>query len=1154
MMSSSEPEGLGMTTHNPLYQEKKKDGDGGKTKDVDDEDTRKPHDILLDYLVNLNAKPPPGYESGADFEEYLEKVGLNDLAKERKKEDEVDRYSICVYDEGFGGNGGFPKEYWKMRGRGKTPDTTAFYHYNEKVRRFFDLGGYRAFPEVITIQLEIREVFAVDLVRGTYRVSFVVTTRWYDRFFDREEFLDEEEMYAQSKPYITFEHVDEGDSPMGVPLDAAALTTEVKHSSKVQHKPADPPGVLYHSQRIQASFRVQNHLQKFPFDVQHLPLVIRLWGSSVKGNKDFGRVMLPLTMNMALAHNHLEWYPYQATSYVNKGRLDRQELAMCITLRRIPTFFIWNVYVILFLMPAISFFAFAMPPGLSDEGGPADFVQCYEGRCQITLTLMLTSVAYKFYLGEMLPKAPYLSRMDAYINVSFLTILTIFTANSIVLVIQFYQDADDTWANLDGRTSIAQTSVAASVDKIFAWLIFTVFSLINILQLYLANKDCGALEHDSRLRSASDDDKEDLGLKDKKKKLIEDFKRNIRSKKRLTSSEMQLIKHVKDVADRKSAFKKKINAEHAKDVASQEGKMNAPKESQKHTNAIFPTHTVHLRRAKYIELQLELERDGKKYLALTPKKKAPSQERTSTMEPQQQLETLCDSAGIPPQKVSSLCRQFASQSIDRDDLERIFNDGKGADAVSDMLKEIEVPLDARVKLLAVLSKPKSLEAAPFTDGLCAMQGSSSYLMIALELAGKLIKTDDLVARLKLELVTRMQQPNKEWDLNDSANMLLASALFSSPMLKSKYVYSQRTFNSKDDADTIEQVKKNVTKSVKKWTIPSQVWLGYLDKSNDWSVKDSTGALAVDIGTGKMAFGYAEKVQQPPAPDRIRAIDLSSHQADEDVVMKFFKDLVAMAQYLDVGFEANDYPRRGTPDEIEAWKQRHSESDADRLVKLCQPIADQLIAVRTYLSEQAGVELTGKEPIFFFGTAKLRLWVKEHELVHGGRCTELIHGLGNFIGELLNAKLKTGHVVKFEVVDQTYEAECELRAFELALKHGELEETDAANRETIVDLLEADKVGNIAWGNGSMQGHPDAKTYVCAEMGMNVAKEQIKAVADIKKNAKGKAIFSFDDAPAAEAAIEKARRTLVDKMAELAPRLPVPNVQSINDAPGFAEDI
>ena len=68
---------------------------------------------------------------------------------------------------------------------------------------------------MVTVQLEVREVFAVDLVRGTFRVAFVVTTRWYDRFFDRDEFFNEEEMYAQSKPYITFDHVDEGDGPNG---------------------------------------------------------------------------------------------------------------------------------------------------------------------------------------------------------------------------------------------------------------------------------------------------------------------------------------------------------------------------------------------------------------------------------------------------------------------------------------------------------------------------------------------------------------------------------------------------------------------------------------------------------------------------------------------------------------------------------------------------------------------------------------------------------------------------------------------------------------------------------------------------------------------------------------------------------------------------
>ena len=98
----------------------------------------------------------------------------------------------------------------------------------------------------------------------------------------------------------------------------------------------------------------------------------------------------------ALAHNHLEWNPYQATSYVKKGRFDRQDLEVTISLRRIPTYFVWNVYVILFLMPTISFLAYTVPAGRPDDDGPSanDYVDGFEARCQITLTLMLTSVAY----------------------------------------------------------------------------------------------------------------------------------------------------------------------------------------------------------------------------------------------------------------------------------------------------------------------------------------------------------------------------------------------------------------------------------------------------------------------------------------------------------------------------------------------------------------------------------------------------------------------------------------------------------------------------------------------------------------------------------------------------------------------------------------
>ena len=92
----------------------------------------------------------------------------------------------------------------------RTPDTTVFTHFNENVRTFFELGGYRAFPEVVSVHVEVREVFAVDVSRGTFRVSFIATTRWYDQFFDKSEYFDKEEMYSQTRPYITFDHVDEG--------------------------------------------------------------------------------------------------------------------------------------------------------------------------------------------------------------------------------------------------------------------------------------------------------------------------------------------------------------------------------------------------------------------------------------------------------------------------------------------------------------------------------------------------------------------------------------------------------------------------------------------------------------------------------------------------------------------------------------------------------------------------------------------------------------------------------------------------------------------------------------------------------------------------------------------------------------------------------
>ena len=327
------------------------------------------------------------------------------------------------YHAGFGGFAGYDKRYWACRNQEekraielkkgetdvrvlRTPDNTVFNHVNGRIRQFFELGGYRAFPEVVTISVDVREIMMVDTKDGRYRVSFIATTRWYDAFFDNHDYFDQTQFYTTTRPYITFDHVDEGDDPQGIPQDAAQLSPAEKHSGTVYRKPTDPPGVLYHSQRCQATFRVENELENFPFDVQKLSMNIRLWGSSVRGDADCGRILLPVEINMSLAHRHLEWTAYQATSFLApKRRFDRQDLQIDLTLKRRAAFFEKNVYVILCSMPTMSFFAYAIP---GDGTGESDgYIGGFEGRCQITLTLMLTSVAYKFFLAGMLPNAPY---------------------------------------------------------------------------------------------------------------------------------------------------------------------------------------------------------------------------------------------------------------------------------------------------------------------------------------------------------------------------------------------------------------------------------------------------------------------------------------------------------------------------------------------------------------------------------------------------------------------------------------------------------------------------------------------------------------------------------------------------------------------------
>jgi hypothetical protein len=115
----------------------------------------------------------------------------------------------------------------------------------------------------------------------------------YDSHFDCADYANQrgEQVYARSIPYLTIDGADAGENAVGVPEEAGSVSSEDKHSGMVTLcKGSDPPGVLYRSMRVSATFRDDSDLTWFPFDMQALSIGFRLWGSNVPDETDEGRV------------------------------------------------------------------------------------------------------------------------------------------------------------------------------------------------------------------------------------------------------------------------------------------------------------------------------------------------------------------------------------------------------------------------------------------------------------------------------------------------------------------------------------------------------------------------------------------------------------------------------------------------------------------------------------------------------------------------------------------------------------------------------------------------------------------------------------------------------------------------------------------------
>ena len=164
-------------------------------------------------------------------------------------------------------------------------------------------------------------------------------------------------------------------------------------------------GTIHHEQRVQGIFASDLDFSEFPFDRQILKITILPFNpNSVDligitpyeewtDNLKFRDWILVKTKGFEASIDYLgETYPtYEFQLFID----------------RIPNFYIIKVIVPVFIMSLLALCGFLI--------SPADF----DARLGVTVTLLLTVVAYTFIAGENLPVLSYLTFVDAYLVVSF---------------------------------------------------------------------------------------------------------------------------------------------------------------------------------------------------------------------------------------------------------------------------------------------------------------------------------------------------------------------------------------------------------------------------------------------------------------------------------------------------------------------------------------------------------------------------------------------------------------------------------------------------------------------------------------------------------------------------------------------------------------
>lgn len=253
-------------------------------------------------------------------------------------------------------------------------------------------------------QIKVYYLTNVDVKNNHFEVDFLVALDWFN-----EELLT----WQTDNPGRKVNFVEQKFFVPTVEIDnvhGTSTLVEVGGHSPPRTYGSQHPGWSKLTQRYRGHLQTFFTVREFPFDQHLLQIVVKVRTEGVKTQSSLTHPSNVVRNGKHLFNANADFLPdWKIHSFFGVENAERDDTySLCIHIKRNQMYIVWNVGFLFVLLELLVFVAFGV-----------DFDQLEE-RMSITLTVILTAVAFKFVLKDDLPNVPYLTILDKYLIAGFL--------------------------------------------------------------------------------------------------------------------------------------------------------------------------------------------------------------------------------------------------------------------------------------------------------------------------------------------------------------------------------------------------------------------------------------------------------------------------------------------------------------------------------------------------------------------------------------------------------------------------------------------------------------------------------------------------------------------------------------------------------------